>query len=95
MLLANIAASMAAFKAAGMTKVAIVGGVSRDVLFDAPGSLAFEGGYQSTYYTMQCAVDAFPGLTQGAAVEIDSVAYTVRSVMPIDDGNLLVVELTT
>lgn len=62
------------------------GAVSGVGILDMPGEAILDGMVISTDYRIRCLASEFGALAWGAAITVDSVAYTVREVRLVDDG---------
>jgi hypothetical protein len=62
------------------------GAVSGVGILDMPGELVADGMIITTDYSIRCETSKFGTLAYGASVTVNSVAYTVRENLPIDDG---------
>ena len=87
---------IAALKAAGGTVSMTVSGVAGDVLVDFDdASFAGDGaGPSGANRAVVVPAGLFPALVPGVAVTLDGSAYKARSVVPLDDGALLRVEVS-
>jgi len=62
-------------------------------IFDANGTLLAEMGIATQGPTLVAPASTWPTLAPGASMTISAVNYKVRSVVPLDDGALVMVEL--
>lgn len=62
------------------------GAVSGVGILDMPGELVADGMIITTDYSIRCEASKFGTLAYGTSVTVNSVAYTVRENLPIDDG---------
>jgi len=70
----------------GVTTVA--GGFTTLAIFDAPDENVLGSRVQSAEYTITFPTGALGNLKYGSSVTVSGVAYTVRQVHQIEDGNL-------
>ena len=69
------------------------GATTAKVILDQPGEVLANGMVLSTDYTATAKATDFGSLLRGDSITVDSVAYTVREVRPIDDGLLVEISL--
>jgi len=69
------------------------GATTAKVILDQPGEVLADGMGLSTDYTATAKATDFGSLLRGDSITVDSVAYTVREVRPIDDGLLVEISL--
>lgn len=69
------------------------GAVSGVGILDMPSQIVSDGMVLTTDYTLTAKASAFGALTRGASITVDSVAYTVRETMLIDDGKFVQIAL--
>ena len=69
------------------------GAVSGLGLLMMPGEIIADGMVLTTDYELTVKTNEFGNLQYGTGIVVDAVPYTVRSVMPIDDGRLSVVRM--
>jgi hypothetical protein len=69
------------------------GAVSGLGLLMMPGEIIADGMVLTTDYELTVKTSEFGGLQYGTGIVVDAVPYTVRSVMPIDDGRLSIVRM--
>lgn len=62
------------------------GAVSGVGILDMPSEIVADGVVLSTDYKLTCKTSLFGALVYGDTVTVDSVNYTVREVMRLDDG---------
>lgn len=100
-LAARLTGSFAAFQAAGMTVTAVYEQPDGDtesvqVLFDAPGSVSAVGdvGVIVTDPTITYPASVLVDLQEGEDIEVDQAQYSVREILPLDDGMLKQARLT-
>lgn len=65
------------------------GAVTALGILDMPSQIISNGMVLSTDYTLTAKASDFGSLLRGDAITVNSVAYTVREVMLIDDGNFV------
>jgi len=58
-----------------------------------PGEIIADGMVLTTDYELTVKTSEFGNLQYGTGIVVDAVPYTVRSVMPIDDGRLSIVRM--
>jgi len=58
-------------------------------ILDMPSQVISDGMVLTTDFTLTARATAFGALIRGAAITVDSVAYTVRETMLIDDGQFV------
>jgi hypothetical protein len=58
-----------------------------------PSQILSDGMVLSTDYTLTARASNFGSLIRGNAITVDSVAYTVRETMLIDDGKFVQIAL--
>lgn len=69
------------------------GAVTANGILDMPSQILSDGMVLSTDYTLTARASAFGTLTRGSSITVDSVAYTVRETMLIDDGKFVQIAL--
>lgn len=69
------------------------GAVSGVGILDMPSQIVSDGMVLTTDYTLIAKASLFGALTRGASITVDSVAYTVRETMLIDDGKFVQIAL--
>jgi hypothetical protein len=69
------------------------GAVTANGILDMPSQILSDGMVLSTDYTLTARASNFGSLIRGNSITIDSVAYTVRETMLIDDGKLVQIAL--
>jgi hypothetical protein len=69
------------------------GAVSGLGLLMMPGEIIADGMVLTTDYELTVKTSEFGNLQYGTGIVVDAVPYTVRSVMPIDDGRLSIVRM--
>jgi len=69
------------------------GAVTANGILDMPSQILSDGMVLSTDYTLTARASNFGSLIRGNAITIDSVAYTVRETMLIDDGKFVQIAL--
>jgi len=62
------------------------GSISGNGILDMPSEAIAGGMVVSTDYSLICRADLFGDLMHGAGINVDGRAYTVKSVMLMDDG---------
>jgi|TARA_R100000084_G_scaffold108228_1_gene70365 hypothetical protein len=72
---------------------ATAGSTTANVILDQPGEVLANGMVLTTDYTATAKAADFGALLRGDSITVDSVAYTVREVRPIDDGLLVEISL--
>lgn len=58
-------------------------------ILDMPSQIISDGMVLSTDFTLTAKASDFGALIRGAAITVDSVGYTVRETMLIDDGKFV------
>lgn len=58
-------------------------------ILDMPSQVISDGMVLTTDFTLTARASAFGSLIRGNSITVDSVAYTVREVMLIDDGKFV------
>lgn len=90
-------------KAALWTPDDYTAGGTGTVIFDAPGQDLLGGAVQSIEYEVLYQVSEFVGMDEGDELEIELnatsapevfTAFTVRTITPVDDGELMSARLT-
>jgi hypothetical protein len=69
------------------------GAVTADGILDMPSQILSDGMVLSTDYTLTAKASNFGTLIRGDSITVDSVAYTVRETMLIDDGKIVQIAL--
>ena len=69
------------------------GAVSALGILDMPSQIISDGMVLSTDYTLTARASNFGTLIRGSSITVDSVAYTVRETMLIDDGKFVQIAL--
>ena len=69
------------------------GAVTANGILDMPSQILSDGMVLSTDYTLTARTSNFGGLIRGNSITVDSVAYTVRETMLIDDGKFVQIAL--
>jgi hypothetical protein len=69
------------------------GAVTANGILDMPSQILSDGMVLSTDYTLTARTSNFGSLIRGNAITVDSVAYTVRETMLIDDGKFVQIAL--
>ena len=69
------------------------GAVTANGILDMPSQVISDGMVLSTDYTLTARASAFGTLVRGNAITVDSVAYTVRETLLIDDGKFVQIAL--
>jgi hypothetical protein len=69
------------------------GAVTANGILDMPSQILSDGMVLSTDYTLTARASNFGTLIRGNAITVDSVAYTVRETMLIDDGKFVQIAL--
>ena len=69
------------------------GAVTANGILDMPSQILSEGMVLSTDYTLTARASNFGTLIRGNSITVDSVAYTVRETMLIDDGKFVQIAL--
>ena len=69
------------------------GAVTANGILDMPSQILSDGMVLSTDYTLTAKATNFGTLIRGNAITVDSVAYTVRETMLIDDGKFVQIAL--
>ena len=62
-------------------------------ILDMPSQIISYGMVLSTDYTLTAKASDFGALIRGAAITVDSVGYTVRETMLVDDGKFVQIAL--
>jgi len=65
------------------------GAVTALGILDMPSQVLANGMVLSTDYTLTAKASDFGTLIRGSSITVDSVAYTVREVMLMDDGKIV------
>jgi len=69
------------------------GAVTANGILDMPSQILSDGMVLSTDYTLTAKATNFGTLIRGDSITVDSVAYTVRETMLIDDGKFVQIAL--
>jgi hypothetical protein len=69
------------------------GAVTANGILDMPSQVISDGMVLSTDYTLTAKATNFGTLIRGDSITVDSVAYTVRETMLIDDGKFVQIAL--
>jgi hypothetical protein len=69
------------------------GAVTALGILDMPSQILSDGMVLSTDYTLTAKASNFGTLIRGDSITVDSVAYTVRETMLIDDGKIVQIAL--
>ena len=69
------------------------GAVTANGILDMPSQILSDGMVLSTDYTLTARASDFGTLIHGSSITVDSVAYTVRETMLIDDGKFVQIAL--
>ena len=69
------------------------GAVTANGILDMPSQILSDGMVLSTDYTLTARASNFGSLIRGNSITVDSVAYTVREIMLIDDGKFVQIAL--
>ena len=69
------------------------GAVTANGILDMPSQILSDGMVLSTDYTLTARASNFGTLIRGNSITVDSVAYTVRETMLIDDGKFVQIAL--
>jgi hypothetical protein len=69
------------------------GAVTANGILDMPSQILSDGMVLSTDYTLTARASNFGSLIRGDAITVDTVAYTVRETMLIDDGKFVQIAL--
>ena len=69
------------------------GSVTANGILDMPSQILSDGMVLSTDYTLTARTSNFGTLIRGNLITVDSVAYTVRETMLIDDGKFVQIAL--
>jgi hypothetical protein len=69
------------------------GAVTANGILDMPSQILSDGMVLSTDYTLTARTSNFGSLIRGNSITVDSVAYTVRETMLIDDGKFVQIAL--
>jgi len=69
------------------------GAVTANGILDMPSQILSDGMVLSTDYTLTARASNFGSLIRGNSITVDSVAYTVRETMFIDDGKFVQIAL--
>ena len=69
------------------------GAVTANGILDMPSQILSDGMVLSTDYTLTARTSNFGNLIRGNSITVDSVAYTVRETMLIDDGKFVRIAL--
>lgn len=65
------------------------GATTANGILDMPSQVISDGMVLTTDFTLTARASAFGSLIRGNSITVDSVAYTVREVMLIDDGKFV------
>jgi hypothetical protein len=65
------------------------GAVTAQGILDMPSQMLANGMVLSTDYSLTAKASDFGNLVRGNSITVDSVAYTVREVMLLDDGKFV------
>ena len=65
------------------------GATTANGILDMPSQVISDGMVLTTDFTLTARASAFGSLIRGDSITVDSVAYTVREVMLIDDGKFV------
>jgi len=71
----------------------ISGAVTALGILDMPSQIISDGMVLSTDFALTAKATDFGALIRGAAITVDSVGYTVRETMLIDDGQFVQIAL--
>ena len=71
----------------------MAGAVTANGILDMPSQIVSDGMVLSTDYTLTARASNFGTLIRGDSITVDSVAYTVRETMLIDDGKFVQIAL--
>jgi hypothetical protein len=69
------------------------GAVTANGILDMPSQIFSDGMVLSTDYTLTARASNFGSLIRGNSITVDSLAYTVRETMLIDDGKFVQIAL--
>ena len=69
------------------------GAVTANGILDMPSQILSDGMVLSTDYTLTARASNLGSLIRGNSITVDSVAYTVRETMLIDDGKFVQIAL--
>ena len=69
------------------------GAVTANGILDMPSQILSDGMVLSTDYTLTARASNFGSLIRGNVITVDSVAYTVRETLLIDDGKFVQIAL--
>ena len=69
------------------------GAITANGILDMPSQILSDGMVLSTDYTLTARTSKFGSLIRGDSITVDSVAYTVRETMLIDDGKFVQIAL--
>ena len=69
------------------------GAVTANGILDMPSQILSDSMVLSTDYTLTARASNFGTLIRGNSITVDSVAYTVRETMLIDDGKFVQIAL--
>ena len=69
------------------------GAVTANGILDMPSQILSDGMVLSTDYNLTARASNFGSLIRGDSITVDSVAYTVRETMLIDDGKFVQIAL--
>jgi len=70
------------------------GSVSGVGILDMPSQIVADGMVLTTDYVLTCKASDFGGLTYGAAITVNGVAYTVKETRLTDDGAFVEIALS-
>lgn len=81
------------FDTPGFTVPVVQGSTTSVGYFQSPNEIIEDGLVLTTDYAVVVKTSDFPSVSRGDAMTVDSVAYTVREPMLLDDGKIMRVML--
>ena len=81
------------FDTPGFTVPVVSGGTTSVGYFESPSEIVADGLVLTTDFSVVVKTSAFSSVSQGDTMTVDSVNYTVREPMLLDDGKIMRVML--
>ena len=81
------------FDTPGFTVPVVSGGTTSVGYFESPSEIIADGLVLTTDFSVVVKTSAFSSVSQGDTMTVDSVNYTVREPMLLDDGKIMRVML--
>lgn len=81
------------FDTPGFTVPVVSGATTSVGYFESPSEIVADGLVLTTDFSVVVKTSAFPSVSQGDTMTVDSVNYTVREPMLLDDGKIMRVML--